>query len=80
MRDDDEGRRCLRWGQRCENMEDVVNMSMTSSQILASYNARTKATYSATAAPFLEIVLASTTNATAFASDMYSRNWSRIRG
>lgn len=37
-------------------------------------------THSATAAPFLDIVLASTTNDTAFASDMYSRNWSRMRG
>lgn len=37
-------------------------------------------TYSATAAPFLEMVLASTTNTTAFASLKWSRYWTLIRG
>lgn len=37
-------------------------------------------TYSATAAPFLETVLASTTNTTAFASLKWSRYWTLMRG
>lgn len=39
-----------------------------------------KQTYSATAAPFLEIVLASTTKTTAFASLKWSLYWTLMRG